>query len=220
MEHASSGRKEISAQALYRLPFYLNYLKRILAGGAVYISSPKIASELGQNEVQVRKDLAAVSTCGGKPKTGYEVKRLICDIESFLGYDNVDETVVVGVGSLGKALLNYKGFEECGLNIVAGFDIRGFDEIRTASEKPVFPVGKMKEICRRLNIHIGILSVPAACAQQVCDELVSCGVLAILNFAPVHLTAPPGILIQNVNLAASLAVLSAHLRKQIEEKTH
>lgn len=216
MENGSSSFKEISKQSLLRLPYYLTYLKNAQAVGIVNISAPKMAAELKLNEVQVRKDLAAVSSCGGKPKTGYELKKLVSDMESFLGYDNVDEAVIVGVGSLGKALYNYKGFSDYGFNIVAGFDNKNYDEDSSKSEKPVFSSSKLRDLCKRMQIKIGIITVPEICAQSVCNELIESGVLAILNFAPVHLTAPPGIIIQDVNLASSLAVLSTHLRNAIK----
>lgn len=216
MENGHSGFKEISKQALLRLPYYLTYLKKARSTGVENISAPKVAADLGLNEVQVRKDLAAVSSCGGKPKKGYALERLISDMESFLGYDNVNEAVIVGVGSLGKALYNYKGFSDYGLNIVAGFDNKNYDDDYEQSDKPIFPVSKLKDLCKRMQIKIGIITVPEICAQSVCNELVESGVLAILNFAPVRLTAPPEIIIQNVNLASSLAVLSSHLRNAIK----
>lgn len=216
MENGFATFKEISKQSLLRLPYYLTYLKNAQAAGAVNISAPKMAADLKVNEVQVRKDLASVSSCGGKPRTGYELNRLISDMESFLGYDNVDEAVIVGVGSLGKALYYYKGFSDYGLNIVAGFDNKNCDDDPSNSEKPVFHSSKLKDLCKRMQIKIGIITVPEICAQSVCNELVESGVLAILNFAPVHLTAPPGIIIQDVNLASSLAVLSSHLRNAIK----
>lgn len=91
--------REISRQALYRLPFYLSYLKKAEADGVLYISAPKVAADLDLNEVQVRKDIAKVSSCAGKPKIGYETAKLIKDLEKFLGYDNTTDAVVVGVGS-------------------------------------------------------------------------------------------------------------------------
>ena len=207
--------REISRQALYRLPFYLSYLKKAEADGVLYISAPKVAADLDLNEVQVRKDIAKVSSCAGKPKIGYETAKLIKDLEKFLGYDNTPDAVVVGVGSLGSSLLHYDGFSECGFRIVAGFDAVNYDEEPFKKEKPVFPMRKLGELCERLKVHMAVIAVPADSAQDVCDELVKSGILAILNFTPVHLTAGPGILIQNMNIASALAVLSSHIRKEL-----
>ena len=128
--------------------------------------------------------------------------------------DNNDDAVLIGVGSLGKALLSYNGFEHYGMNIVAAFDISKNIIGNEVGGKKVLHVEKTSEICRRLNIHIGIITVPEETAQIVCDQLVAGGVSAIWNFAPVHLSAPENILIQNENMAASLALLSKHLQQQ------
>ncbi len=213
------GEKEpavvISRQALERMPYYLQYLKKLKNAGISVVAAPAIAEALNLNEVQVRKDFAAVSTTKGKPKAGFEVSPLINNMESFLGYHNVTDAVLVGAGSLGRALLSYQGFDECGMHIVAAFDA---DERLAGSEinhKPVMPMSRLGEICRRLGVHVGIITVPAGQAQAVCDQLVAVGILAIWNFAPTHLSAPGDILIKNENMAASLALLSKHLREKL-----
>ena len=126
-------------------------------------------------------------------------------------------SVLVGVGSLGRALLGYGGFAECGLNIVAAFDANPALAGKTVSGKRVFPMEKLRDMCSRMGVHIGIITVPAGAAQGVCDALVSAGVLAIWNFAPVHLQVPADILVQSENMAASLALLSNHLRDRFRE---
>lgn len=209
--------KAISFQTLQRMPIYLNYLKSIQNGSESNISAKVIADALGLGEIQVRKDLAAVSS-KGRPKIGYNKNELICDIESFLGYDDVNDAVLVGAGRLGRALLSYEGFKDYGLNIVAAFDAdaakQGFDD----SGKEIFPIEKLPELCRRLKIQIGIITVPADKAQEVCNTLVENGVIAIWNFAPAHIVTPDDILIKNENMAISLAILSKHLAEKIKEK--
>ena len=207
----------ISKQALLRLPYYLNYLKLLQKEGMTVVSAPKIAAALALNEVQVRKDIALVSSCAGKPKTGFQVDLLIHDLESFLGYDNVDEAVLIGAGQLGRSLLGYKGFADYGLQIVAAFDRDPtlFD-LRFDGEQRIFPMEKLEDLCRRLCVHIGIICVPPKSAQDVCDRLVACGIRAVWNFAPTHLTVPDGVLLQNENMASSLAVLSAHLKQSMD----
>lgn len=207
----------ISKQALLRLPYYLNYLKLLQKEGTTVVSAPKIAAALALNEVQVRKDIALVSSCAGKPKTGFQVDLLIHDLESFLGYDNVDEAVLIGAGQLGRSFLGYKGFADYGLQIVAAFDRDPtlFD-LRFDGEQRIFPMEKLEDLCRRLRVHIGIICVPPKSAQDVCDRLVACGIRAVWNFAPTHLTVPDGVLLQNENMASSLAVLSAHLKQSMD----
>lgn len=209
-------RKDISKSVLKRLPGYLAYLKTLPEDASAYISATALANALGMGEVQVRKDLAMVSE-GGRPKIGYLRERLIDDISQFLGYDNTTDAILVGAGKLGQALLSYVGFDAYGLNILAAFDAKPFAE-KTAEGKPVYPVEKMQSFCRTNNVLMGIITVPAPFAQEVCDKLVDCGIKAIWNFAPTHLDVPDNILVQNENMATSLAVLSMHLQAQMKEK--
>ena len=206
--------KSVSMQTLQRLPTYLNCLKLLSTKGEMNVSAKQIAHALELGEIQVRKDLASVST-GGKPKIGYIKENLIKDIEFYLGYDNVNDAVIVGAGKLGKALLSYEGFKEYGFNIIAAFDIN--DDIlgKDNSGKQILSVDKMKDVCERMKIRIGIITVPAPCAQTVCNMLVDSGILAIWNFAPTHLSTPENILVKSENMAASLAVLSKHLTEKI-----
>lgn len=203
------AEKTVSIQTLKRLPAYLNYLTALPKDENANISAKAIAEALSLGEIQVRKDLAAVSD-GGRPKVGYGVQTLIADLEAFLGYHDVSDAVLVGAGKLGRALLSYEGFQSYGLNIVAGFDTDA-REGATAGGKPIFPMEKLPDLVTRLNIRIGIITAPAEAAQEVCDLLTTNGVLAIWNFAPAHLNAQKNILVRNENMAASLAMLRKHL---------
>ena len=207
--------KEISRATLRRLPTYLSYLKSLPADASVNISATAIAAGLNMGEVQVRKDLALISD-GGRPKIGYNRERLIEDIEIYLGYDNTNDAVLIGAGKLGRALLGYSGFAEYGLNIVAAFDANPQLVGQTESAKPILPLSELERVCCKQKIYIGIITVPAAHAQEVCDLLIANGIKAIWNFAPVHLDVPQGILVQNENMATSLAVLSKHLSAQLK----
>lgn len=199
----------ITVRMLQRLPLYLSYLKTLSMDSTVHISATAIADALGLNDVQVRKDLAAISE-GGKPKIGYEAEPLIRRLEKVLGYDDRINAVLAGVGHLGHALMAYQGFSEYGLNIAAGFDV---DEKVIGTEingKMVYCVKMLNVLCRSNDIRIGILTVPSKEAQSVCDALVSCGIKAIWNFAPIRLIVPAGVIVQNEPMAASLAILSRH----------
>ena len=209
-------KKKISQSVLKRLPGYLVYLKNMPQDGPDHISATALAAALGMGEVQVRKDLAIVSD-GGRPKIGYLREGLIEDIEKFLGYNNTTDAVLIGAGKMGQALMGYSGFDEYGLNIVAGFD-RNPPQDQTSEGKPLYPIGDLPGFCQENKILMGIITVPAAHAQAVCDQLIAGGVKAIWNFAPTHLEVPEGILVQNENMATSLAVLSVHLRAQIKEQ--
>ena len=205
----------ISKLTLQRLPVYLNYLRRLPEGLYPHISATAIAAGLGLGEVQVRKDLAAVTRCG-KPKTGYPLGRLIQDLERFLWAGGCSRTVLVGVGSLGLALLSYGGFSDYGLRIMAAFDTNPALVGATVDGRPILPVSQLPAFCRREQVQIGILAVPAAAAQGCCDALTGAGVQAVWNFAPVRLRAPERVLVQQEDMASSLALLSHHLKNLCE----
>ena len=210
-------RKEISKSVLKRLPGYLAYLKTLPDDSPAYISATTLANALGMGEVQVRKDLAMVSD-GGRPKVGYLKESLIDDISQFLGYDNTTDAILIGAGKLGQALMGYSGFDAYGLNILAAFDVAPFADC-TGEGKPVYALSELESFCRMNNVLMGIITVPAVYAQEVCDRLVACGIKAIWNFAPTHLEVPTNILVQNENMATSLAVLSMHLQAHIKDKS-
>ncbi len=206
--------RSISKQTLQRLPLYLSFLKTLdLKKDHQFISATGIAEALGLNDVQVRKDLSMVSS-RGRPKIGYATPELIEDIEEYLGYSNQVDAIIVGVGNLGRALISYAGFRAYGLNIVAGFDLVD-GQNGEVSGKPIYDISRIGEICKEISAKIAIITVPASEAQSVCDILVSCGILAIWNFAPILLKVPQGVLVQNENMASSLAVLSKHLEKKL-----
>lgn len=204
-------RKELSKAVLKRLPSYLAYLKSLPEDSAPYISATSIANALNMGEVQVRKDLAVVSKAG-KPKIGYPRADLVENISRYLCYDNTTDAILVGAGKLGQALLDYSGFAAYGLNILAAFDVAP----ASGSSKPILPMEELDRYCRENNVHMGIITVPAQYAQEVCDRMIQCGIKAIWNFAPVHLDVPRSTLVQNENMATSLAVLSMHLQAQMK----
>ena len=214
---ADKSASAVSKATIQRLPMYLNCLKAKQQENIKNISARVIADELRFNEVQVRKDFASVSNFGGRPKTGYETDVLIADIEDFLGYNNPKNAVLVGVGQLGSALLSYRGFEEYGLNIVAGFDINPKVVSLDINGKHIIHLDDIEKVCSKLGVKIGIITVPMQNAQMVCNRLVQSGILAIWNFAPAHLKVPKNILVHNENMAVSLAFLSKHLEEGLTE---
>jgi len=208
--------QEVSSHTLSRLPQYLIHLES-LPESVRTISATGIAAALNLNQVQVRKDLASVSSAG-KPKVGYMRWDLIREIKAFLGYDNADETVIVGAGKLGWALIGYTGFKDYGLNILAAFDTNEEVIGKEVNGRPIMPIEVLKETCQRLGVRIGIITVPASAAQGACDKLIDAGVQAIWNFAPVRLVVPEGILVQNEDMASALAILSSHLAEKMNRK--
>ena len=178
----------VSKQTLQRLPVYLSYLKG-LREAPKYISATAIAEALNMNHVVVRKDLASISS-SGRPKVGY----------------------------VREELLAYDGFVEYGLNILAGFDTDPFTVNTEVGGKMILPMDRLEDLCQRMKVRIGILTVPGEHAQAVCNLLIKSGILAVWNFSNVHLDVPEGILVQNENMAVSLAILSNHLKERFSTK--
>lgn len=198
--------KEVSRATIGRIPRYLQYLKNAPAHTAT-ISATTLAHALGLGEVQVRKDLSAVSGAG-RPKIGYQVDSLIGALESFLAGNPSSGIVIVGAGKLGRALLDYSGFQAYGLEIAAAFDTAVTTPETSNSGKPIYAMAELEPYCQTHPVQIGILTVPATAAQTVADRLIACGVQAIWCFAPCVLRVPDGISVQYENMALSLAYLN------------
>ena len=202
----------IPKATLGRLPRYIQYLKSLPEDKEATISAAKIARSLSLGEVQVRKDLALV--CGsGKPKVGYEFATLIGDLERHLGYEGFTNAVLIGAGKLGRALLDYDGFEEFGVKIIAGFDCNEKVFQVGKNAKSILPITSIESYCLEHDVKIGIITVGQGSAQEVCDHLVASGIKAIWNFAPCVLTVPDDVLLKQENLALSLAHLNSQTKK-------
>lgn len=199
---------DVSRAALGRIPVYLKFIES-LPQNVETVSATTIAKALGFGEVQVRKDLGAI--CGsGKPRIGYTVFDLKASLECLIDSRN-GKTVIVGAGKLGRALLDYGGFSDYGLDILAAFDTDVSQN--NTSGKPILPIDGLHDFCKENNVSIGVIAVPAKAAQEVCDKLCQSGIKAIMSFAPCKLTAPEGVAIQYENMALSLA----HLKTQIKQ---
>lgn len=205
----------VTKSTLSRLPLYYSHIRKMQQQGEEYVSAAAIAQSLNLNPVLVRKDLSGVSSVEGKPRTGFEIDTLINDLSDFLGYNKVDEAILVGVGSLGRLLLTNTEFASMGLDITVGFDKDPDLVGLQIGNKYILPMEKMEHYIKRTGVKIGIITVPAEQAQAVCDQMVECGILAIWNFAFTLLNVPDGILVKNENLPSSLAVLSHQLAKKL-----
>lgn len=199
----------VTKATLGRIPQYLKFLKELPSNSFKYVSATYIAKGLELGEVQVRKDLNAISGAG-KPKLGYVTEELIGKLEDCLGCNSVTSAVLVGAGKLGKALLDYDGFEKFGVKIVAAFDSN--EKVLSFSGRvEILPIHQFEQFCKENKIKLGIITVGEGSAQTVCNQMVSSGITAIWNFAPCKLNVPEGTLVQSENLALSLA----HLNNQL-----
>ena len=190
-----------------RYPIYLRCIREMTAAGELHISSAVVAEKLGLDPVLTRKDLAMAGV-PGKPRRGYPAKKLQDALNHALGWDNTTDAVLIGAGSLGNALLGYSGFEEQNLSIIVAFDSNpGLLGLALHGVK-VRPMEDLPRFVKRMKIKLGILTVPNAAAQSCADQLVAAGIRGIWNFSSVQLQVPQGIVVQNVDLAQSLAILS------------
>jgi len=203
----------VPTPTLRRLPKYYHYLQRIHLEGQEIISATQMAEDLGIHHTQVRKDLAATGS-QGKPKVGHRVADLLASIETFLNWNTSSDACLVGAGNLGSALLGYSGFDRAGIRITAAFDAHPSKVGKKIHGVPVFPVDKLDEVIRRLHCTIGILTIPADRAQHIAEVMVGAGIRAIWNFAPITLDVPDEIIVENVELYASLAIFSRKLSER------
>lgn len=199
--------------SLRRLPMYHRRLCRALEEGQTVISSQELGDSADVPAAQVRKDLGHVGEFG-RPGVGYDVCELLGRLEEFLGLVNDKEAILVGVGNLGRALVSYPGFENYGLHIVALFDSDPAKVGTTVDGREVFPVTRLSSLARRLNVQMGIITVPRDAAQAVADAMVAGGIGVIWSFAPCSLNVPAGVLVKCEDLAAELATLSHQITRR------
>lgn len=203
----------IPQPSLNRLPQYHHYLNELRAKGSNTVSCSVIGRDLNFVPVQVRKDLQYTGIVG-KPKTGYSVPELIAAIETFLGWNNLHEAFLAGAGNLGTALLGHERFSNFGLRIAAAFDTDPEKIGQWVHGKMVLPLDKLADLAKRMSIHLGIITAPAEHAQSIAEGMVTGGIQAIWNFAPVRLKVPPHIIVRNEDLYSSLASLSWKLAQR------
>ena len=206
----SNKEKGPPVPTLERLATYLRFLIDLGQSRVDTISSAEVERQTGIDAAQFRKDLSWFGEFG-KPGVGYNVLDLQTRIARILKIDREQRIILVGAGNLGSALVGYPGLKEHRFNLVAVFD-NNYGKIgRPLWELDIFDVGRIPEVNSRLRARIAILAVPATAAQSVSDMLVSAGIHAILNFAPVLLRVPKYVFVRNVSFLQELAVLSYHL---------
>lgn len=202
-----NGRPIIPRKTIYRLSIYSRCLARLRENEIGTVSSEALAKAAGVKSTQLRKDLAYFGTFGTRG-LGYDVAELLQKISDELGTSSLQPVILVGVGHLGLALLSYRGFEKEGFEILAAFDAEPGRKRDKKIKQPILDTAEMPKFIAEHNVKMAILSVPAAVAQVVANDLIRCGVMGILNFAPIVLAVPEDVMVNNVNLAIELENLS------------
>ena len=193
-----------------RLPQYIRILNSMLESGVKVVSSQHLGEHLQVTPAQIRKDLSFLGRFG-KQGRGYSVKYLATELKKVLGLNKKWNVCLVGVGSLGQAILSYPGFAPEGFKIVAAFDTDPSIVGKTIGGLKVQPVESLDEMLTRLKINIGIIAVPSHMAQDVINQLIDCGIKAILNYAPVYPQVPPDVKVRDVDPVLSLQSMTYYL---------
>lgn len=176
------------------------------------VSSEALAKVAGVKPTQLRKDLTYFGQFGTRG-LGYDVAALSQMISDELGTTSLQPVILVGVGNLGLALLSYRGFEKEGFEVVAAFDIDPKRRRDKEIDLPILGMDQLAEFVQSNHVKMAIVTVPAAVAQEVANNLVECGVMGILNFAPMVLHVPEDVMVNNVNLAIELENLSYFIQQ-------
>jgi redox-sensing transcriptional repressor len=209
---AVPSRRRIPEATVARLPLYYRALLEVADTDVVTVSSERLAELAGVNAAKVRKDLSYLGSYGTRG-VGYEVEFLLHEISRELGLTEDWPVVIVGVGNLGAALANYRGFGARGFRVTALVDADAEKVGRRIGDLVVEDLDDLARLVEERAIAIGIVATPALAAQEVADRLVAAGVRSILNFAPAVITVPSHVSLRKVDLATELQILSFYQRR-------
>lgn len=199
---------------LRRLPWYLAYVEILKAQDIEYVSSTQISRALNVDASQIAKDLSFLSL-KGKTRIGYEVNALVSSLADFLGFRISHKAYIFGAGSLGKALMLDSGLANYCLDIVAGFDIDNKKVGNMVGDVPIYHIDSLATVMESNPATIGILTVPADCAQDTADIAIGEGIRAIWNFTPYRVKVAEGIVMSNTSIYAHLALIYNRLNAEI-----
>jgi len=205
--------RAIPEATVARLPVYLRALVDIAEAGAATVSSEALADAAGVNSAKVRKDLSRLGSYGTRG-VGYDIAYLIHQIRRELGLTQAWPIVIAGIGNLGHALANYRGFAERGFRVAALVDADPAKAGERIGALEVRPVEELPQLVREHQVAIGVIATPAAAAQEVADQMVASGIRSILNFAPAGMTVPPGVSVRKVDLAIELQILAFYEQRK------
>jgi redox-sensing transcriptional repressor len=205
--------RRIPEATVVRLPLYYRALLETADQEIGTVSSERLAELAGVNAAKVRKDLSYLGSYGTRG-VGYDVEHLLHEISRELGLTHDWPVAIVGVGNLGHALANYRGFGARGYRIVALVDADPDKVGQTVGDLAIESLDELPTIARARGVAIGIIATPAHAAQEVADRLVDAGVTSILNFAPTVVTAPAGVSLRKVDLAIELQILSFYQQRR------
>lgn len=204
-------KNKIPQATAKRLPLYYRYLKNLHASGKQRVSSAELSDAVKVDSATIRRDFSYFGALG-KKGYGYNVNYLLSFFRKTLDQDEVTNVVLIGVGNLGTAFLQYNFMKNNNTKIVMAFDV---DESKVGTEiggVPVFHMDKLEEKITESNVTVAILTVPAPVAQSISDKLVASGINGILNFTPSRIDVPEDIRVHHIDLAIELQSLVYFLK--------
>jgi len=202
---------DIPEVVVERLPVYARALPQLASHGREVVSSQDLGEQLGVTPAQIRKDLSYFGRFG-KQGRGYNIRRLVEELRQILGLEREWTVVLIGVGHLGKAILHYGGFAPQGFHVIAAFDNDPETIGQEIAGLCVQDVGELPPTLAGRTVEIGIVAVPAAQAQGIIDLLVSCGVQAILNYAPIAAHVPAGVHVRHIDPVLALQSMTFYVK--------
>ena len=208
----SDDQSAVPEVVVARLPQYVRILKELLSAGVQVANSQQLGDHLQVTPAQIRKDLSYFGRFG-KQGRGYSVRHLLDELQQILGLNEHWNVVVIGVGRLGNAILSYPGFTPDGFHIVAALDSNPALIGQEVEGITVRPIQDLEKVVKAQNITIAVVAVPSRFTQQVIDDLVECGVRAILNYAPTSPQVPRDVRIRNIDPVLSLQSMTFYLTK-------
>ena len=202
---------EVPEVVVLRLPLYVRALTQLQREGIPVVSSQQLGERLQMTPAQIRKDLSYFGRFG-KQGRGYNIQFLLDELREILGLTGEWRACLVGVGRLGRAIINYTGFAPEGFTIVAAFDSSNNQVGTYVGDMAVLPMSDLANVVSEHGIAIGIVAVPAAQAQSVINRLVEIGIKGILNYAPVAPYVPRGVVVRNIDPVLSLQSMTFYLK--------
>ncbi|HAG56179.1 MAG TPA: redox-sensing transcriptional repressor Rex [Dehalococcoidia bacterium] len=206
----SGSAPNVPEVVIQRLPLYVRALTQFAGSGDDVISSEQLGQRLQMTPAQIRKDLSYFGRFG-KQGRGYSVASLEQRLRSILGLNRAWNTMVIGMGRLGRAVVSYPGFAPEGFNIVAAFDADDSIVGETVSGLDIQSISDLAKTVKEKDIKIGIVTVPIEHAQEVIDTLVDAGIKSILNYAPLSPKVPEGVTVRGIDPVLSLQSMTYYI---------
>ena len=195
-----------------RLPQYMRTLTNLLNSGAEVTNSHQLGQILEATPAQIRKDLSYFGRFG-KQGRGYNIRHLLERLRHILRLEQTWDVAVVGVGRLGRAIINYQGFQPEGFQVVCAFDSDPSLIGTLAGGLEVQDISKIKTVLSNLFVQIAIVSVPADGAQIVIDQLVEAGIRSILSYAPITAHVPQDVHLRSIDPVLQLQSMTYYLNE-------